>query len=68
MADLSPGTEMIWVIMPDYGCEGLREPIMAFRDSRTAQAALDMIDKNPSATRMKLCSVPIWGETLQRTT
>lgn len=52
--------DAIWVLMPDYGCEGLREPFMAFRSHETAQEAKALIEKNPSATTMKLCEVPMW--------
>lgn len=52
--------EKIWVLMPDYGYDGLREPFMAFRTQQAAQEAKDLIEKNPSSTTMKLAEVPVW--------
>jgi hypothetical protein len=57
MADESA---VIWVLAVDYGSEGLCEPFMAFRSKESAQAAKELIERNPSATTMKLCEVPIW--------
>lgn len=51
---------VIWVLMPDYGCEGLREPFMAFRTKESAEACKQLIEKNPSAQIMKLAEVPVW--------
>lgn len=56
----SDAVEKIWVLMPDYGYEGLREPFMAFKTQDAAEACKDLIEKNPSATRMKLVEVPMW--------
>lgn len=50
----------VWVLMPDYGLEGLREPFMAFRTKDAAEACKELIEKNPSATTMKLAEVPVW--------
>lgn len=50
----------IWVICPDYGCEGLREPIAAFGSEQMARQALRMFEAIPGATSVKLCEVPMW--------
>ena len=54
--------DVIWVLTADYGCEGLAEPYMAFRSEALAKQAKALIEKNPSATHMRLCAVPIWKE------
>lgn len=52
----------IWVLVADYGTEGLDDPIMAFHDEGTGVAALHLIGDNPSAMSMRLIEVPIWLE------
>lgn len=51
--------EMIWVLMKDYGTEGLSEPFMAFEDEEIAERAKKMID-DAGALSVKLCCVPVW--------
>lgn len=50
----------IWVLMPDYGYEGLREPVAAFRTEAEANSALELLNKNPAGCSMKLAEVEIW--------
>src|SRR6185312_7585205 len=49
----------IWVICPDYGCEGLRAPVQAFLDEATAQAAMTLLSHGNDS--FKLCAVEVWG-------
>lgn len=50
----------VWLLVPDYGTEGLGEPHMAFHSKECAEDAMALIAKNPSATTMRLVEVPVW--------
>lgn len=52
--------EKVYVIMPDYGCEGLREPIIAFHTEAAAKRWLDVHLKIPGAPLVKLAEVDMW--------
>ena len=59
--ELAPAVgSKIWVLMPDYGCEGLREPVAAFRTEAEAKSALELLEKNPTGCSMRLAGVDLW--------
>lgn len=53
--------DTVWVIMPDYHTEGLREPIQAFFTEAEAVAAMKLLEHGHQS--FKLASVPVWGRT-----
>ena len=53
-------SDVIWVICPDYGYEGLRAPIQAFADEAAAQRAIGLLSQSYQSFR--LCAVPLWSE------
>lgn len=52
--------KVIWVIAEDLGCEGLREPFMAFLDKSVAEQAMDLLCKPLAGTSARLIEVPVW--------
>lgn len=52
-------TPSVWIIIKDYGCEGLRDPFMAFEDEDAANQAKKLIDE-AGGTMVKICRVPLW--------
>lgn len=56
--------DKIWVLMPDYGYEGLREPVAAFRSEAEARSALELMQRNPAGCSMKLAEVELWPPAL----
>lgn len=51
--------QAVWVLMTDYGPEGLSEPFVAFENQEIAERAKKMIDDAGGQT-VRLCRVPIW--------
>lgn len=58
--ELAPKIDTVWVMMPDYSYEGLREPVAAFRSEAEANSALELMQQNPAGCSMKIAEVAIW--------
>lgn len=52
-------TPSIWVLIKDYGTEGLRDPFMAFEDEDAARQATALIEQ-AGGVSVKLFRVPLW--------
>jgi hypothetical protein len=52
--------KMVWIISPDYGTDGLGDPIVVIADETMANRLYAVMTEHPASASYKLTTASLW--------